>query len=100
MSIIYVQVATFVSVFSTQIQTLMQVHPNIGRKLQKVILQVKETCQTKYRTQVLALERRSLSCELCMISPWLYARHLAHSAPIQPHITVEASFKFLKTIDI
>jgi hypothetical protein len=35
-----------------------------------------------------------------MISPWLSARHLAHSAPIQPNITVEASFKFLKTIDI
>ena len=43
MSIIYVQVATFVSEFSTEIQTLVQVHPNVERKLQKVILQVEET---------------------------------------------------------
>jgi hypothetical protein len=49
MSIIYVQVATFVSEFSMQIQMLVQVQPNVGRKLQKVILQVEETFQTKYR---------------------------------------------------
>ena len=48
MYIIYVQVATFVSAFRKQIQTLVQVHPNVERKLQKVILQVEETCQTKY----------------------------------------------------
>jgi hypothetical protein len=49
MFIIYVQVATFVRAFSTQIQTLVQVQLNVWRKLQKVILQVLETFQTKYR---------------------------------------------------
>ena len=49
MSIIYDQVATFVRVFSTQIQTLVQVQPNVGQKLQNVILQVVETFQTNYR---------------------------------------------------
>ena len=33
MSIIYVQIASFVRAFGTQIQTLMQVQLNVGRKL-------------------------------------------------------------------
>ena len=49
MSIIYVQIASFVSTFGKQIQTRVQVQTNIGRKVQKCILQVVETCQTKYR---------------------------------------------------
>ena len=49
MTIIYVQIASFVRMFGKQIQTRVQVQPNVGRKVQKVILQVIETCQTKYR---------------------------------------------------
>jgi hypothetical protein len=49
MFIIYVQIATFVRSFSTQIQTRVQVQPNVGQKVQKVILQVLATFQTKYR---------------------------------------------------
>ena len=49
MSVIYVQVATFVSALGIQIQTLVQVQPYVQRILQKVILQVEETFQTKYR---------------------------------------------------
>ena len=41
---LYVQIASFVRAFGKQ--TLVQVQPNVGRK---VILQVVETCQTKYR---------------------------------------------------
>ena len=55
MSIIYVQIASFVSAFCKQIQTRVQVQPNGGWKVQKVILQVVETCQTKYRIGMLSL---------------------------------------------
>ena len=44
MSVIYVQVASFLAL-GTHIQTLMHY---FGQKLQKVILQVLETFQTKY----------------------------------------------------
>ena len=47
MSIIYVQIASFVSAFGKQIKTRVQVQPNVGRKVQKVILQPIETCQTR-----------------------------------------------------
>ena len=43
MSIIYVQVGTFVRALGTQIQTLVQVQHNVGQKLKKVILQVVES---------------------------------------------------------
>ena len=46
---IYVQIASFVRAFGKQIQTRVQVQPNVGQKVQQVILQVVETCQTKYR---------------------------------------------------
>ena len=49
MSIIYVQLATFVSTFGTPIQTLELVDSFFGQKLQKVILHVEETFQTNYR---------------------------------------------------
>ena len=45
-SIVYVQIASFVRAFGKPIETRVQVQPNVG---QKVILQVVETCQTKYR---------------------------------------------------
>ena len=40
--IIYVQIASFV-------KRAFRLKPNVGRKVQKVILQPVETCQTKYR---------------------------------------------------
>ena len=47
-----------------------------------------------------AMERRSLLCEMRMTRKWLSASNMTYSALIQPHITVEASFKFLKMVDI
>ena len=46
---IYVQIAAFVSAFGKQIQTRVQVQPNVRRKVQKVPLQPVESCQTKYK---------------------------------------------------
>ena len=49
MSIIYVQISSFVRAFGKQIQKRVQVPSNVGRNVQKVQLQPVETCQTKYR---------------------------------------------------
>ena len=46
------------------------------------------------------MERRSISCEMHVTRKWLSASNLTHSPLIQPHNTVEASFNFLKTVDI
>ena len=46
-----------------------------------------------------AMERRSVSCEMRVTRTWLSARPLTQTA-IRLHNTVEASFKFLKTVDI
>ena len=47
--IIYVQIASFVRAFGKQIQTRVQVQPNV---VKKVILQVVETCKTNYRNNL------------------------------------------------
>ena len=87
---------------------------NVGRKLQKVILQVQNQslgCFFYHKSSITfqpensfvcrnAIEHRSLSCEMRMTRTWLSARPLTQKALNWPHITVEASFKFLKTVDI
>jgi hypothetical protein len=81
MSIIYVQVATFVRALGTHIQTLVQVRHNVG---QKVILQVVETFQTKYiQTKIPSLgcfyHKSSLMFQpflaLCLEKPWNAGRY-------------------------
>ena len=47
-----------------------------------------------------AMESRSLSCEMRVTRTWLSARPLTQRAPIRLQNTAEASFKFLKMVDI